>query len=237
MTPKPRFTPEACIVESGTAVSMAARDANTDMYFTLDGTVPTEHSTKYTVPVTIEKTTTLSAIAVAHGKNPSSPLTTKYYTAYPLIGATYLSHYSPKYRGAGDSTFIDGKRGTPAYANAAWQAFEGEDCSVILDLGKVRPVHAVSIGLLSDMGSWIFYPVSISVAVSTDGKTFGSDVTRDLGVPTSMQDGGLQDVPVQVGGVEGRYVRVTAKNIGTCPPWHPAKGGKAWIFADEIIVE
>lgn len=237
MTPKPHFSPEGCIVDAGAQISIAARDANTDIYYTVDGTVPTERSTMYTAPVRIERTTTVSAIAVARGKNPSTPVTTKFYTAYPIVSAAYQSHYSPKYRGAGDSTFIDGMRGSPAYANAAWQAFEGEDIAVVLDLGTVRPVHAVTVGCLSENGSWIFYPVSISVAVSTDGTTYGKEVTRELGVPAAATDGGIQDIPVQVGGVQGRYVRITAKNIGTCPPWHPGAGGKAWIFADEIIIE
>jgi len=29
-------------------------------------------------------------------------------------------------------------------------------------------------------------------------------------------------------------VKVTG--TGTCPDWHKGAGGKAWIFADEIIV-
>ena len=33
-----------------------------------------------------------------------------------------------------------------------------------------------------------------------------------------------------------RFIRVEAINIGVCPEWHPGKGQKAWIFADEILV-
>ena len=34
-----------------------------------------------------------------------------------------------------------------------------------------------------------------------------------------------------------RYVRVQAKNIGVCPAGHPGAGEKAWVMADEIVVE
>jgi hexosaminidase len=34
-----------------------------------------------------------------------------------------------------------------------------------------------------------------------------------------------------------RYVRVVAKSVGLCPPWHPGASEKAWLFADEVIVE
>jgi len=37
--------------------------------------------------------------------------------------------------------------------------------------------------------------------------------------------------------VEARYVRVRATNVGTCPTWHPGAGGKAWVFADEIVID
>lgn len=36
--------------------------------------------------------------------------------------------------------------------------------------------------------------------------------------------------------IRTRFIRVKSKNIGICPPWHRGAGGKAWIFADEIIV-
>jgi len=39
----------------------------------------------------------------------------------------------------------------------------------------------------------------------------------------------LSDLPA-------RYVKVKAKNVGTCPTWHPGAGGKAWIFVDELVI-
>jgi hexosaminidase len=34
-----------------------------------------------------------------------------------------------------------------------------------------------------------------------------------------------------------RYFRITALSVGIRPDWHPGAGLKAWLFADEIIVE
>jgi hypothetical protein len=34
-----------------------------------------------------------------------------------------------------------------------------------------------------------------------------------------------------------RFIRVRARSLGQVPDWHPAKGGQAWLFADEIVVE
>ena len=34
----------------------------------------------------------------------------------------------------------------------------------------------------------------------------------------------------------GKYIRVSAKNVGKLPEQHPAAGSNAWIFIDEIII-
>lgn len=38
-------------------------------------------------------------------------------------------------------------------------------------------------------------------------------------------------------GASARYIKVRAKSMGLCPPWHHGAGGAAWLFADEVIVE
>jgi hypothetical protein len=45
------------------------------------------------------------------------------------------------------------------------------------------------------------------------------------------------DVEKKVDETKARYVKVFARNIGTCPPWHIGAGGKAWLFIDEITIE
>jgi hypothetical protein len=73
--------------------------------------------------------------------------------------------------------------------------------------------------------------------VSKDGKIF--ETIAELS----------NDIPPDSGGVfithftkdslqlETRYVRVHAINLGICPEWHRGAGHKAWVFADEIVIE
>jgi hexosaminidase len=78
----------------------------------------------------------------------------------------------------------------------------------------------------------------VEVALSEDGRTF-RPLPAVTGLEASDKEGGvlLRDVKVAAGGTPARYVRVVARSIGTCPPGHAGAGGKAWLFADEIIVE
>ena len=47
----------------------------------------------------------------------------------------------------------------------------------------------------------------------------------------------LRDLVADLGGIEARYLRVSARNFGTIPDWHPGRGEAAWIFIDEILVD
>lgn len=87
------YTSESAVAEpaiSGTTpfantteVTITCSDAEATVYYTTDGTVPTNASTQYTVPFTLNTTTTVKAIAY-NGTN-YSDVTTKEFTRFPRI--------------------------------------------------------------------------------------------------------------------------------------------------------
>jgi hypothetical protein len=105
-----------------------------------------------------------------------------------------------------------------------------------LDLGADRPIQRVVAGFLQDENAWIFYPVQVLVEASVDGQTWRTLGLLNAPQPWSAQGALRHDFTVSADGT-ARYVRVRAKNRGTCPPEHKGAGGKAWIFADEVLVE
>ncbi|MBK7256961.1 MAG: discoidin domain-containing protein [Ignavibacteriae bacterium] len=123
-----------------------------------------------------------------------------------------------------------------SFTNGTWIGFEGEDCEAVVDLGSRKTIQEISLGYLVNAASWIFEPTQIVFEVSADGKQF-SCVDRWTKDPKSRDQEtrvGRYTKPFQP--VEARYVKVTARNPGTCPPNHPGKGSNAWIFLDEILV-
>lgn len=63
----PTVEGEDGFVETAT-VTLGSSQDGAEIYYTLDGSTPTDQSTKYTAPFTISETTTVSAIAYLNGK-------------------------------------------------------------------------------------------------------------------------------------------------------------------------
>jgi hypothetical protein len=95
----------------------------------------------------------------------------------------------------------------------------------------------ITAGFLHNINSWIFLPTTVEFAVSSDGRDFEAIATVKSDVSTDFAEVAVKDFSAKVSGKKARFVRIRAKNIGLCPDWHPGNGGKAWLFADEIIIE
>ena len=61
---KPVFTPNGGAVERGSTVAIHCDTANATIYYTVDGSEPTEQSTRYTAPIVINEAMIIKAMAV-----------------------------------------------------------------------------------------------------------------------------------------------------------------------------
>jgi hypothetical protein len=68
---QPSFSMNSSDVASGTEITISSPDPDATIYFTTDGWTPTNASTQYTAPITIDATTRLQAIAIQPQKLPS----------------------------------------------------------------------------------------------------------------------------------------------------------------------
>ena len=81
----PTFTPTDADFADTTTVTLAAEEG-LDIYYTLDGTEPTVSTgTKYAAAISLNKTTTIKAIAYNAATKKSSAVVEKTYTCYSLI--------------------------------------------------------------------------------------------------------------------------------------------------------
>ena len=117
-----------------------------------------------------------------------------------------------------------------------WQGYQGVDIDVTVDLGEKTDITRLAGSFLQDQKSWIFMPTQVEFFVSDDGKKFESVGVVENEIAPDVEDAVVQELDVRKK-LQARYVRMVAKNIGTCPHWHVGSGEKAWIFCDEIVIE
>jgi len=92
VTQDPVITPNSgTISEPSVMVEITCPTEGAVIYYTLDGSTPTAESTVYTAPIEITETTTVSAIAIVEGGEPSNVVTATYtfpeIVTYPNIAA------------------------------------------------------------------------------------------------------------------------------------------------------
>lgn len=100
-----------------------------------------------------------------------------------------------------------------------------------IDLKKKRVISTIEIGILENQNSWIFSPESISIEANSI--TSKKSVFPDKAVNQAKR----KTIAFTFDKQEMQHIKLFMKNIGTCPDWHKGKGGKAWMFIDEIIVK
>ena len=152
-----------------------------------------------------------------------------------FCNVTLLTESSPKYPAGGASALTDGRRGLEDY-NCNWLGFEGTDLEAVIDLGKIRTIKKISSDFLQDIKSWVFLPISVEYEISTDGKNFKKCAVVKNRTPDNKQGKFIQSFTANLKSCTARYVKIRAINMKKCPDWHIGKGGKVWIFIDEVVV-
>ena len=142
---------------------------------------------------------------------------------------------SANYPGNGATELVDGITGDANNLKLDWLGFEGEDLVATIDLGKPTSLRELGLSSCQLTSAGVFLPPSVEFSVSLDGRTFKSVATITNKVPVKKPvDSHILSTKIKE--VKATYLRVHARNLDTIPDWHPAKGRKAWLFVDEIVV-
>ena len=148
-----------------------------------------------------------------------------------------LQHkYSPMYTAAGDGALVDGVRGAAYYRDPAWQGYHGVDLVATIDLQRPIRLDLLGLSCLQRVAAGIFLPSSVEYLVSDDGRQFRTVATATHNVSPKEKGPRIGSFNAKLQDIAARYVRVRAQSIKTIPDWHQAAGDRAWLFADEILV-
>jgi len=225
--------PHGSVFENEQKIILTANENDADIRYTLDGKDPLNSSLPYSSPVILRNSCILKTAAFKDDRLAGIVRRAEFYRAQKVKKIILKNQFSPKYPGGGESCLIDFVRGTGGYDDGRWQGYEETGLEAVLDLGKLSPVRAVSAGFLKSEGDWIFLPEWVEFAVSSDGKNFAA-YSR---IHKLSGQGNIYHAVQEFTDLQARFIRIRAKNIEKCPSDHPGAGGKAWLFADEIIVQ
>lgn len=146
------------------------------------------------------------------------------------------SRYSRQYDAGGPQGLIDGHRGSLNWRTGGWQGYQDTDIEAVVDLLEKRHIEKIGAGFCQDARSWIWMPRYVEFHVSQDGSEFRLLQRVENTMDEKDMEPRIWDCEIAAG-VQARYIKVYARNIGTIPAWHPGAGAPGFIFTDEIWVE
>lgn len=173
-------------------------------------------------------------------KNREYPeIISKKFDPHLALGArtTILFELNKTYSGGGTSALTDGKIGSTDFRDGLWQATQGGDMEVIIELEKETTVSYISTNWYHYVNAWIFRPEKVTFYCSNDGVHYSVIHTTVSEKEMNRSAQMIISHANHFNPVKCKFIKMKAENIGKCPEWHNAPGEPAWLFCDEIVVK
>ncbi len=143
---------------------------------------------------------------------------------------------SEMYPGEGPATLTDGILGQMDHQDPAWLGFHADDLLATIDLGAPIEVKELRASFLQNVRLGIFLPRKVEFLAGDNSKSLTLLQTINPSAD-EKQPGPFRELLVAKNlNVRARYVQVRAANMNKIPAWHSSAGRRAWLFADEILV-
>jgi hexosaminidase len=218
------------------SITMSTEVNGLDIYYTLDGSEPTQKSNQYNKPFVLMKSATVKAIAFQNSERVSktSELTFPLHAAKNAT-AVYHTPYMPNKSAGGDAALIDNNYARFTITDNTWQGFMG-DMEVDLVWLKPQKISAVQLTFLRMTISGVYPPEGVEIFGSKDGESF-SKIGEVHQVKISHTQGRNKiHSKIELEPDDWKALKIKAKSVSPIPDGHHRAGGQSKIYVDEIVV-
>jgi predicted alpha-1,2-mannosidase len=236
-TPTPEFKNTKFYFYDDLEVKLNCSNPAAKIYYTLDGSLPTNQSLFYQKPFKVNKTNKVKAIAYAPSSYKSS-ITQQIFAKIPkgyLLNIAPKPH--PKYIGSGEFALIDGLLGSSDFTDGNWVGFEKNDCEINLDLGKSFKLQNLNLNFLQNHDHLIFLPIQVEVMVADNTMRFETILKNEFKNEGKIEGAEIQAIRCQLPAYSIRYIKLKIKNRGKSPEFARLPGANTWVFLDEIQIQ
>ncbi|MDO5341670.1 MAG: glycoside hydrolase family 2 TIM barrel-domain containing protein [Bacteroidia bacterium] len=231
----PVITSEFEVFNKSMKVTISVDEPAVNIYYTLDGSEPTENSILYKGPFTINKTTLVKAKAFKKNAIPSFTIE-KNFKKFIIANTVYKTQPHKNYSANKETALMDNKIGTVDDWGENWIGFSGDDMDATIELSKPTDIYKVMVGYAIHPEAWVLSPKAIWVSTSTDGVNFSEPVLAEF--PMFFGENGLRaEARAKIDAYKVKYINVKVENYGVLPEKHAHAGEKAWIMIDEVTVQ
>jgi len=222
------------ISKEGTVI-MFAESPFCEIRYTLDGTEPTGSSPLYGMPVPIKKTTEVKAAAFLKGERMGTVSARTVHLHKALYRKIILGNRYERYTAGGPYGLVNGIKGSLSYEH--WQGYRGTDLLAVLDLEEITSISTIGTSYLKNTSNWIFPPLEVQYSISEDGTNYEVVGTFSTETLAAHETASVVTFGTKLQNErKARFIKITAKALPELPNWHGARGGKPWLFVDEIVV-
>ena len=183
------------------------------------------------MPITIDSTTLVKAAVFENGKQMGDAMN-KFFDFHQAVAkpVTYKFDYNANYASTGATALVDVLRGSKYFEDGRWQGWINNPAVVTIDLQELKYVQQVVVGTLEEQGTGIYFPEEVKVEVSQDRANFQqvAQTTRDYQPNPGAK---IENFKLDFEAQQAQYIRVSIQPLSKTP-----KGGGAWLFVDEILV-
>ena len=206
-------------------VSISSEQYQPNIQYTIDGTLPTANSPRYTEPFSLTNSALVQS-AIFQDTLRLGLVDSLQIDIHKAIGKKVV-YNSPwdSYKAQGESTLVNGVKGGLSYGDGEWQGFTRGGLDIVIDLEQQEKLRLVSIRFMQVTGPGVYMPGKVTLETSDNNVDFTEIAYLDNDISIDHNTLIFKNFDFNLQSVKTRFIRLKATN--------PQRG---FLFTDEVVV-